>query len=131
MNDFTMINNVCEILTVELRFCERKFILMLLYHPPTSCPTKNIEFVDFFSLQLTSLLDLKIPLIIAGDMNMNLLNPGNHNYINMYINSLFEHNMKPLITRPTKVNLDNPITRFSVLDQIWVSKEITSTLSFQ
>ena len=103
---------------------------MLVYHPPTSCPMKNIEFVEFFTLQLNNLLDLKVPLIISGDMNMNLLNPSNQYYINMYINNLFESNMRPLITKPTKVNLDNPITRFSVLDQVWVSKELTSTQSF-
>ena len=130
LSTFTMINNVCEMLTVELLFCDYKFILMLIYHPPTSCPTKNIEFVDFITLQLTGLLNLKCPLVIAGDMNMNLLNPGNHYYIDRYINNLVECNMKPLITKPTKVNLDNPITRFSVLDQVWVSKEITNARSF-
>ena len=48
----------------------------------------------------------------------------------MYINNLFECNMRPCITKPTKVNLDNPITRFAVLDQIWISKDISSTHSF-
>ena len=130
LNNYTMINNICEMLTVELLFCNCKIMLMLVYHPPSSCPTKNIEFVDFFTQQLISVLNLKIPLIIAGDMNMNLLNPGNQNYIHKYINNLFECNMKPLITKPTKVNLDNPITRFSVLDQVWVSKELTSAESY-
>ena len=63
-------------------------------------------------------------------MNLNLLNPTNHGYINVFINNMFECNMKPLITKPTKGNLDNPITRFSVLDQIWVSNDLTNTQSF-
>ena len=130
LSNNTLINNVCEMLTVELLYGDCKFLLLLVYHPPTSCPVKNIEFVDFFTLQINSLLNLRIPLIIAGDMNMNLLNPNNQYYINMYMNKLFECNMRPIITKPTKVNLDNPITRFSILDQVWVSKELVNTQSF-
>ena len=130
LDNFTVINDLCEILTVELFLCDCKLLLMMVYHPPTSFSAKNIEFVDLFTLYLRNLSKLNMPLIIAGDMNLNLLNPNNHIYIDMYVNNLFESNMRPLITKPTKVNLDNPITRFSVLDQIWVSKEIGKTKSF-
>ena len=130
LENFTIINNVCEILIVELFLCDCKFLLMMVYHPPTPFSIQNIEFIDLFTLRLRNLIELKIPIIIAGDMNLNLLNPGNQNYIDMYINNLLECNMRPLITKPTKVNLNNPITRFSVIDQIWVSKEINSTKSF-
>ena len=130
LKDFTIINNLCEILTVELILCDCKFLLMMVYHPPTPFPVKNVEFVDLFTLHLRNLIELKIPLIIAGDMNLNLLNPTNQIYIQMYIDNLFECNMRPCITKPTKVNLDNPITRFAVLDHIWISKDISSTQSF-
>ena len=130
LDAFTVINNLCEILTVELLLNDCTFLLMMVYHPPTSSSAKNIEFVDFFTLYLKNLLELKLPLIVAGDMNLNLLNPNNLIYIDMYINNLFECDMRPLITKPTKVNPENPITRFSILDQIWISKDITSMQSF-
>ena len=103
---------------------------MAVYHPPTSCPSKNLDFVDLFTSYLHNSLQLKLPLIIAGDTNINLLNLGNHFYVDYSINNLFECNMKPLITRPTKVNLENPITRFSILDQIWVSDGLTGIQPF-
>ena len=34
------------------------------------------------------------------------------------------------MTIPTKVNLDNPITRFSILDQIWISEGLQSEKTF-
>ena len=130
LDECTVINNLCEILTVELFLSDCKFLLMMVYHPPTPFSIQNVEFIDLFTLLLKNLIDLKIPIIVAGDMNLNLLNPGNQIYIDMYLNNLFECNMRPLITKPTKVNLDNPITRFSVIDQIWVSKDLSSTKSF-
>ena len=72
------------------------------------------------------MIDLKIPIIIAGDVNINLLNPSNYVFVDMYIRNLFEVGMKPLVTLPTKVNLENLITRFSVIDNVWVSNGLQS-----
>ena len=130
LDSLTVINNVFELLTVELLFCGCKFLLMAVYHPPTSCPSKNLDFVDLFTSYLQNSLQSKLPLIIAGDTNINLLNSGNHFYVDHFINNLLECNMKPLITRPTKINLENPITRFSILDQIWVSDGLTGIQAF-
>lgn len=130
LSNFTVLNNLLEMLTIELIYCGCKFLLMTVYHPPSSCSIKNVDFVDSLSTFLNNALELNLPLIMAGDMNLNLLNPCNNFYIDMYLNNLFECNMKPLITRPTKVNLNNPITRFAVLDQIWVSESLTSAQSF-
>ena len=130
LENFTVINNLFEMLSVELLFCGCKFLLMTIYHPPTSCSKKNVEFVDFFTSYLHDLIELKLPLIIAGDTNLNLLNPSNNFYIDMYVNNLFEYNMRPLITKPSKVNLENPFTRFSILDQIWVSDDLITAQPF-
>ena len=130
LDNFTVLNNVCEILTVELLYNDYKFLLMMVYHPPTSFPIKNVEFVDLFSHYVRKLIELNVPLVIAGDMNLNLLNPNNQVFIDMYVNNLFECDMIPLITKPTKVNLNNPITRYSVLDQIWVPKALANAQSF-
>ena len=43
---------------------------------------------------------------------------------------MLELGLGPIITIPTKINPENPITRYSVLDQIWVSPEENVKHSF-
>lgn len=126
LNDFTVMNELLEMLTIEILFHNHKFLLSAVYHPPTSFPAKNIGFVDLFTLYLNQLTNQKIPLIIAGDLNINLLNPSNTFYGDMFIKNLFEVGMKPLVTIPTRVNMDNIVTRFSIIDHIWVSEWLGS-----
>ena len=109
LNDFTVLNDLFEILTVDLCLGNCKYFLMLVYHPPSSSPTRNLECVSLLTSYLKCVLDFNSPVIVAGDMNLNLLNPKNLNYIDIYINNLFELNMMPAITRLTKVNLDNQV----------------------
>ena len=75
-----------EILTVELFLGNCKYFLMLVYHPPSSSPTRNLEFVNLLTSHLKCVLDFNSPVIVAGDINLNLLNPKNLNYIDIYIN---------------------------------------------
>ena len=116
-------------LTLELLYDNQICLLTSIYHPPTPYPTKNIEFIELFTLYLNELIDQKVPLIIAGDVNINLLNPQNSAYVDMYIRNLFEAGMKPLITFPTKVNIENVITRFSIIDHIWISEGLNNECS--
>ena len=67
---------------------------------------------------------MKVPLVVAGDFNVNLLNSRNCVYVDMYIENLFELGLRPLVILPTKVNIENIITRFSIIDHIWVSDEL-------
>ena len=50
-------------------------------------------------------------------------------YVDTYIKNLFELGLKPLVTLPTKVNMENIITQFSIIDHIWVSEGLRSDLS--
>ena len=130
LNRYTFVSNLFEMLTVELLYGSNRYILASIYHPPTSFPVKNVEFIDLFTSFMKEVIDLKMPVIIAGDININLLNPNNHAYVDMYTRNLLELGMKPLVTLPTKVNIDNRITRFSVIDHIWVSNELQSDQTF-
>ena len=47
----------------------------------------------------------------------------------MYVRNLFESGMKPIVTHPTKVNMENVITRFSIIDHIWISEGLNSECS--
>ena len=57
-----------------------------------------------------------IPIIVAGDFNVNLLNLLNFAYVDSFITNMLELGLLPIITIPTKFNLSNRITRFSILD---------------
>ena len=69
-------------------------------------------------------------MIVAGDLNFNLLNPNNFMYVGSLVNSMLELGLTPIITVPTNINLANPITRFSIIDLIWVSQHIVKQQSF-
>ena len=93
LNRFTFLNDICEMLTIELLYDNHRYLLTSIYHPPTPFPAKNIEFVELFTFYLKQLTDLRLPLIIAGDININSLNSNNSIYTNMYIRNLFEAGM--------------------------------------
>ena len=130
LNDFLVLNEFYEILTVEVDLCFCRCVLVLVYHPPSSSFQRNQEFINLFILKLSAILNLKMPVIVAGDFNLNLFNPNNFNYIDAFIDNMLELNFMPTITRPTRVSLRNQTLHYSLLDQIWVSAGINHMKSF-
>ena len=55
LNNYTMLNNLFEMLTVELLLSNHKVVLTSIYHPPSSGHAYNIDFVELFTLQLRQL----------------------------------------------------------------------------
>ena len=121
LSPYTFITDICEMLCVEVTSECSKYILCCIYHPPTSDHVLNYDFIDLIFQKLVSIRDLGVPIVLAGDMNLNLFNPLKLNYITHYVNCLLELGLFPLITIPTKYNPDNVITKYALLDQIWVS----------
>ena len=76
-------------ISVELMFGSNKAVLSGVYHPPTSSIESNNVFIECLSSQLNLLGEMKVPLIMAGDFNVNLLNPGNLIYLRTFVNSMF------------------------------------------
>ena len=130
LEDFTFINEFYEVLSVVLDLGYCKYILVLVYHPPTSSVQNNMMFINLFTLKLQAILNIRLLVIIMGDFNLNLLNQGNSNYVDCFINNMFELGMCPLITRPTKVSLVNQIVRCYLLDHVWTSAGVTGGGSF-
>ena len=116
LDDFIFINDYFEILTIELIFGTSKAVVCGLCHSPTS----SIEYNNAFIVSLTGFLgrlnELKAPLILVGDVNVSLLNPGNMIHVDTFINTMFELELSPVITARTKINAENHITRFSLTD---------------
>ena len=124
MPDFTLVNDFIEMLTIECSRSGVKYIVCLVYHPPTASHVINDMFVDSLSTLLRQLRAMNLPLIVGGDMNLNLLNPYNFGCVNSFINGMFELGLVPAINIPTKVNAENHVTRFSIIDQFWVTDNL-------
>ena len=107
LSDFTFINNLFEALSVELLFGGHKAVLTTVYHPPTPSIALNNVFIDSFTLHLRWFTQSNIPIIVAGDLNVNLLNPLNFAYVHSFITNMLEIGLLPIITIPTKFNLFN------------------------
>ena len=93
------------LLLLLLDLCLCKYVLVLVYHPPSSSFQANQEFINSFTRKLREIRSLKQPTIVAGDFNLNLYNPKNFSYIDVFINNMFELHMLPVITKPTRVNM--------------------------
>ena len=130
LKDYTLLNEYFEMLSVELLVNCKRVILCAIYHPPTSSHINNNAFVYSFISLLRELSRQKLPLVVCGDFNLNLFNPNGYGFIDNFIHDMFELNLSPAITIPTKINPENPITKFSLLDQIWVSQSDSIKRSF-
>ena len=124
LSDFTMSNEFIEILTIECLVGSVKYVVLLVYHSPTASHVINNMFVDTLISLLRQLQTKHLPLIISGDINLNLLNPYNLSYVSSFINGMLELGLIPTINISTKVNIDNMVTRYSIIDQFWVSSNL-------
>ena len=131
IRDYTLMNDYFELLTIELFVNCKKLLLCALYHPPSSSHVNNNTFVYSFTSLLRQLSCMQLPMIICGDFNLNLLNPYGFTYIDEFVHNMFEVGFSPCVTIPTKINPENRITKFSLVDHIWVSLiDITQSFVF-
>ena len=124
LHPYTFVNDVLEMLCVEITSVTNKYILCCIYHPPTSNHVLNYNFSEQLCQKLMRLRDLGVPIVLCGDMNLNLFNPLKLNYISHFIDCLLELGLLPLINIPTKYNPNNNITKYALLDQFWVSSSL-------
>ena len=107
IEDYTFLNNLFEVLTVEFIINSKRLICSSSYHPPSSSHVNNNDFVFSFTSFLRRVLGNNIPVIICGDFNMNLFNPNRYVYIDSFVSGMFELGLNPVITIPTKINPKN------------------------
>ena len=122
IRDFALMNDYFEMLSVELTVNCRKILLSALYHPPSSSHVNNRAFIDSFTTLLGQLSCLQLPTFVCGDFNLILFNPYGLTFINEFVQSMLELDFAPCITIPTIINPDSPITKFSLVDHVWVSR---------
>ena len=130
LSQYTFVDNICEMLCVEITCDVNKFVLCCTYHPPTADHAINNNFIDKIYQVLLDVRSLGLPVLLAGDMNLNLFNPLKLNYIPHFINSMLELGLLPIINIPTKFNPQNLVTKFSLLDQFWVTSSLKPVDSY-
>ena len=114
----TFINEFFEILSFKILNRNLNYIVCILYRPPDS----SINFfIDSFFDRLSDILHPDDKVILSGDFNINLFNPYKMLVINNFIDSMSSFSFFPVITKATKFNPNCPITRFSLIDQIWTN----------
>ena len=84
----------------------------------------HTDTVENFSIALGSLLNSPIlrnkTILLAGDLNINLLNTDSQPTEN-FINMMYSMHFLPFITKPTRIEQRNHSSSATVLDQIWLN----------
>ena len=117
LENFTFINNIIEILTVKVVGRGFKYIVCAVYRPPNSnCNEFNLMFFNIINM-----FHKNDKIMIIGDINFNLFNALNLNYIDDFMNQLYMYKFHPIIRKGTRINCNNETIRFTLLDQIWTN----------
>ena len=115
ISELSYVSDDIEILTLSVAASDTNYIVSCIYRPPSSP-------IDIFNMALANNV---LPFvnskkcIMCGDFNINLYNPTNSNHVNNFISTMGGHDFYPIIDKPTRLSPNNPITKFSLLDQIW------------
>ena len=118
INEMSYINDLYESLTCEIFTSSKRYIISCIYRPPH---TSISRFNEHLQENILSKLSLTHNSIVCDDLNINLFNPTILASINDFISLLLSFNFYPIINLPTKYNPTNPITKFSLIDQIWIN----------
>ena len=116
LNELTIVNDTMQVLTFNLKGPTYSYILVTIYKPPSS--NYRIFHDEFFGSVIEN-IPPNSKILIAGDLNLNLLNPLALPHIDEFVSCMLGFGYFPIITRQAKINPENPITKYSIIDQIW------------
>ena len=115
LDNFTYVSDVMEVLAFWLLGNTIKYLIVCIYRPPSASP---YVFNDNFNQYLNNLPHNAYTFVL-GDLNLNLFNPLKFTYIDSFISNMLSYNYHPIITKASKINLNNTITQFALIDHIW------------
>jgi len=114
-----IMNNTCEYIVAELITSNPKsknILLTSVYRPPNSDLTMfNLELQKFLN-QITRNQNKII--ILAGDLNIDLLKADSHADSNQFLNNLLSSGLVPTISKPTRITEHSS----SLIDNIFISR---------
>ena len=118
LDHLSFVTNIFEILSFVLIGPMTRFVILSIYRPPSSDPNMFNESLVNDILNRLSPTD---NIIIIGDLNLNLYNPLRLRFIDDFVNCLLSKSFFPVINLPTRINENNVLTKFSLIDQIWTN----------
>ena len=121
ISEYSFVSDMYEMLTLEVSCNSIKFVFSTVYHPPSPDHGMNNMFIESYCDKLKLLQSQGYPMLACGDFNLNLLNPLNYGFINVFIDKMLEIGLYPVVNIPTKYNHNNEITKYSILDQVWTT----------
>ena len=116
LHDFTVVNNILEVLTFYIFNKAFKYLICCIYRSPSYNP---IDFNNFIFNQFLNRFQPNDKIIIIGDLNLNLFNPNNVRCIKDFIDGMQGFNLFPVLTLPSMINENNLVNKYSLIDQIW------------
>ena len=132
ISEYSFVSEFCEMLTLHIGCNTIKFVLSVVYHPPSSDHGINNMFIEQCCEKLKMLHNQGYPMVACGDFNLNLLNPLKYGFISDFIDCMLEIGFYPILNIPSKYNHDNEITKYSILDQVWTTmpNKVSNTCVF-
>ena len=121
LDKLTFVNEIMEVITLYLIGANFKYMVCCVYRSTRADP---FLFNEMFFNEVVGAFPANSKVIITGDVNLNLFNPLRLTYIDTYISNMLGYAFFPIITIPTKVNDNCPITPYSLIDQVWVNFKV-------
>ena len=117
LENISFVNNIIEILSIKVVGKGFKYVISAIYRPPKSSVNEfNVVFSDILNMYSK---DDKV--IIIGDMNLDLFNTFNLTGIDDFMNQLYACTFHPVIRKGTRINCNNEVIKYTLLDQIWTN----------
>ena len=112
--DLDVSNNSSESIFAELDTGSQKILVGVIYRPPN-------QPVDDFLKYINDILQIvhteKKLFYLMGDFNINILNVGNVQYVDEFLDTMLSNSMFPLIKYPTRVSSNS----FTLIDNIFTN----------
>ena len=100
-NDLSFCSPELEVLFIEVKGLKNKSTIFgCVYRPPN---TNILSFNDKLNSCLCLLEKEKKDIFLLGDYNIDLLHHQSHNNTTVFLETMFSHNMYPLISKPTRI----------------------------
>ena len=112
----TVVNDICEVLCFYVSNSKFKYLICCIYRSPSG----SIKmFNEYFFSEIIEKFPINAKVIVVGDIDIDLYNPLSNKSIQEFIENMWGYNYFPIITLPAKINENNNLTKYSLIDQIW------------
>ena len=115
VKEHCFVNEYIEINTVKISHLSSEIFVVGVYRPPSSRPERFLEIIENTLRKLN-----KKTIILAGDLNFDLLKINKDQNVTHLMNSLLSSGLYPTTTRATRLNKSNPL-KSSLIDLTWTN----------